>query len=1190
MTAGLKSLVCSLVVMSAAGQSPTRIPAVFVPNHGQAPPHILFTAAADSLQALFEPSRVWLGTGRGWIAKELEGASTASTIVPLEAVPGVVNYLNGSRRAVGIAPYSGISYRDIYGGIHMDYKAANGRLKSEFVVAPRVDPRVILISYPDSELSIAPDGSLLASRGEVTLREEPPIAFQIVGNQRVLVQARYKLTASGSVAFELGRYDATRELIIDPVLTYSTYLGGSRADAATSVAMDSTGAVYVAGWTDSTDLQPNTTPLLRGSGVDTFVLKVNAGGELVFLTILGGSAEDKALGIAVDGTGGNIWVTGSTTSANFPVTLAGNPLRGPMDAFLLRLTPDGRQLAFSGLYGGDQSEIGYGVALDATGNAYIAGETTSNNLPVVPTGTSVFRGQVDGFVVKVTASGTMAYSRYLGGTQTDQIRAIAVDASGRAYITGRTTSADFPLVTPLQVAMRGSMDAFVTKLDATGTVLLYSTFIGGGSGLDLYPEEGTGIAVDSSGRAFVVGTTPSADFPVVSAAQAQYGGGSLDAFVVGLSAAGQALIFGTFIGGSSLDYGTALALDANGIIYFAGYSASSDLPVTATFGPGGSFDAIAGSLTSAGVKTSVVRIGGTGDESGMGIAAGWMESTTIVGSVASLNLPLKDAIQTQNVGGLGAFISRITETRPPQIAPFTPLNITGTTSAMLSLQVTDANGWTDIVSIQWRIGTACEIRYTRASNTFQLLNDAGATYQGSLTSGTNSTIANSQCQVNGINTIVAGSNSTLAVQLHVTLLPAYTGSKAVYVESSDGAASTGWQSVGTWLPSGAPAGLGFNVLPPCRIADTRADQHKTGAFGPPRLSPYVTRNFPIPSSSCGVPSSARVFSFNVTAVPTGPLDFLSTWSAGVPFPGISTLNSPGGLVLANAAVVPAGSDGSIAVVGGQSTDLLIDVNGYFAAPQTGDLLFYPLPPCRVSDTRTTQGKTGAWGPPSLAAYATRDIPLRNTCGVPVTAQAYMLNVTAVPKGQLDFISIWPAGQGYPGVSTLNSVDGSVLANAAIVPAGVNGNITVVSGNPTDLVLDISGYFGPSTGTGGLRLYPLNSCRIMDTRGYGKTGGFGPPHLPAYSTRTVAVRSSGCNVPPEAQAYSLNITAVPMGPLDFLSVWPAGQPYPGVSTLNSPSGRVIANAATVPAGLNGAIHLVSGNPTEVIIDINGYFAP
>jgi hypothetical protein len=192
---------------------------------------------------------------------------------------------------------------------------------------------------------------------------------------------------------------------------------------------------------------------------------------------------------------------------------------------------------------------------------------------------------------------------------------------------------------------------------------------------------------------------------------------------------------------------------------------------------------------------------------------------------------------------------------------------------------------------------------------------------------------------------------------------------------------------------------------------------------------------------------------------------------------------------------------------------------------------------------------------------------------------------------LSFLSIWPADQPYPGVSTLNSNDGSIVANAAIVPAAANGDVQVVAGNVTDFIMDINGYFAAPGGPGALHFYPLTPCRVVDTRsGQGKSGTFGPPALAAYASRDIPLPTSTCNIPAAAQAYSLNFTVVPSGRLDFLSVWPAGKPYPGVSTLNSPKGTTIANAAIVPAGTNGAITVVAGNPTDLIIDINGYFAP
>ena len=248
------------------------------------------------------------------------------------------------------------------------------------------------------------------------------------------------------------------------------------------------------------------------------------------------------------------------------------------------------------LYGGDQAEAAYGVATDASGNVFITGETSSSNLPVLPVATSVSAGQVDAFAAKLSPTGALLYSRYIGGSQVDRARGVAVDSAGQAYITGRTDSGNFPLVAPFQAVKRGGMDAFVTKINATGAALVYSSYLGGSLGSDIFPEEGAAIAVDSAGRAFVSGSTPSDDFPLSNAAQLSYGGGSLDGFVASVSPTGQSLLFSTFMGGAALDYGTGVNLDTSGNAHFAGYSASLDFPsVSASFGPAGGYDAIAGS-------------------------------------------------------------------------------------------------------------------------------------------------------------------------------------------------------------------------------------------------------------------------------------------------------------------------------------------------------------------------------------------------------------------------------------------------------------------------------------------------------------------------------------------------------------------------------------------------------------------
>ncbi|MBS1877474.1 MAG: hypothetical protein JSU00_29955 [Acidobacteria bacterium] len=465
-------------------------------------------------------------------------------------------------------------------------------------------------------------------------------------------------------------------------------------------------------------------------------------------------------------------------------------------------------------------------------------------------------------------------------------------------------------------------------------------------------------------------------------------------------------------------------------------------------------------------------------------------------------------------------------------------------------------------------------------------------------SGTGWTCGTNSCTRSDPLSSISLNNSYPPITVTVDVAPNATSPQVNTVYVSGGGAAPASATDSTQVDTATPTlvpnpsnALAFYPITPCRAADTRASQPKTGAFGPPALVPYVYRDFSITGSGCGVPTTAQAFSLNVTALPPGPLDWLSMWAAGLWYPGVSTLNSPSGTPVANGAIAPAGTNGAITVVAGQATDLILDVNGYFAPQTTDGLLYYSMTPCRVLDTRTTQGKTGLFGPPGLLGYVSRDVPmLSSTCNIPATAQAYALNVTALPSGYLGFVSMWPTGQSYPGTSTLNSWDGNVVANAAVIPAGNNGSITVVAGDPTELILDINGYFAPPA-AGGLHFYPMLPCRVADTRSYQNfAGSFGAPGLAAYSQRSFPITASTCQVPGAAQAYSLNITAVPQGSLDFLSMWPTGGYYSGTSTLNSPAGRTIANAAILPAGASGAITLVVGKPTDVIIDINGYFAP
>ena len=250
------------------------------------------------------------------------------------------------------------------------------------------------------------------------------------------------------------------------------------------------------------------------------------------------------------------------------------------------------------------------------------------------------------------------------------------------------------------------------------------------------------------------------------------------------------------------------------------------------------------------------------------------------------------------------------------------------------------------------------------------------------------------------------------------------------------------------------------------------------------------------------------------------------------------------------------------------------------------LAFVPITPCRVADTRNP---AGAFGGPTMSAGETRNFVIPNSvCNIPSTAAAYALNFTVAPQGSLGYLTVWPTGQSQPLVSTLNSDDGRVKANAAIVPAGTAGGIRVFVTNQTDVVIDISGYFVPSAGTSALAFFSISPCRVADTRN--PNGTLGGPSLIGSQVRDFPVLTSSCGLPASAQAYSLNFTVVPQGGLGFLSVWPTGQTQPFVSTLNADTGAVTANAAIVPAGTNGDISVFATNNTDLVIDVNGYFAP
>ena len=603
-------------------------------------------ATGGGLTAYFLRREVRLRARGEWVHMRFEGAGSTTRIEGVRPLRGRANFLQGApglwHRRVPL--FGAVRYRQLYPGIDMIYGGNGRQLKSEFVVAPGADPSRIRIRYVGTgPPAIEPDGALSLPLGTKRLAEGRPYIYQVLNGVSVTVEGRYLLSRDGAVGFALGRYDTARALIIDPVLSFSMLVGGTGFNAASAIAVDSTGAAYIAGYTAAENL-PTANPEqnFNAGSNDVFVAKLNpAGTELVYCTYFGGSGDDRAYGIAVD-AGGSAYVTGSTMSLNLPMlNAAQSRLAGARNAFIFRLNAAGDMLIFSTYLGGNGADTANAIALDAEGNAYVAGDTTSTNFPATAFQKGL-HGSQDAFVAKIgPAGGQLLYSTYLGGSSTDHGAAIAVDSSGTAFVTGSTYSADFPVANAFQRLIAGGSDAFITRLSSDGNTLLFSTYLGGGGGSTSYPETGQGIALDAQGDACVVGVTSSSDFPLSNALQPQLLG-ELDAFVAKVNSSG-GLLYSTYLGGSGVDIGNAIAVDASGAAYVAGYTYSTDFPVAGGLQTalGGDCDAFLAKLSPNGaVLLYATYLGGNGSDTATGVALDPSGNVYLSGWTFSSNFPV----------------------------------------------------------------------------------------------------------------------------------------------------------------------------------------------------------------------------------------------------------------------------------------------------------------------------------------------------------------------------------------------------------------------------------------------------------------------------------------------------------------------------------------------------------------------
>jgi len=665
-----------------------KLPLYFEANKGQTNEQVRFLARGSRSTLFLTPSEAVLvfthrEVSRTVLRMTFIGANPEPSVVGAEELPGKANYFIGSDPAnwrTDVPTYAKVRYKTVYPGIDLIYYGNQRQLEYDFVVSPGADPRRIRLGFQGADkLEVDAQGDLVLHTATGVIRQRKPVIYQEVEGARREIAGGYVLEGARRVGFRVAAYDAHRPLVIDPALFYSTYLGGSDSDEGFAIAVDTAGNAYVTGSTFSIDF-PTTQgafqTTLASSNGDAFVTKLNSTGSgLVYSTYL-------------------------TFSNNFPITpgafqTSPGPLGNGGSVFVTKLNPMGSALIYSTYLGGFGFQEGLGIAVDAAGNAYVAGRTNSLDFPTTP---GAFQPNFGGcpeltcfenaFVTKLNPIGSaLVYSTYLGGTKNDEATGIALDAAGNAYVTGRTDSSDFP-TSPgaYQTTFSGVLsvygDAFVVKLDPTGSALIYSTYLGG-SGED----GGAGIARDSSGNAYVVGATSSTDFPTTPGAfQTTFGGGEADVFVTKVNPLGSALVYSTYLGGSDHDEGFGIAVDGlpSPNAYLTGATRSTDFPVIPgaiqpAFAGGTGFDVFVTKLDPTGSALIYsTYLGGPDVDYGKAIAVDALPNPNayVTGTTASTTFPTTPgAFQTSFGGGpLGAstdaFVAQITEATVPG-GPFT---------------------------------------------------------------------------------------------------------------------------------------------------------------------------------------------------------------------------------------------------------------------------------------------------------------------------------------------------------------------------------------------------------------------------------------------------------------------------------------------------------------------------------------
>jgi hypothetical protein len=670
-----------------------KLPLRFEVNAGQTDSQVKFLSQGNGYTLFLTPAEAVLGLNnrrskadaesKSLIRMKFSGANPAPQLEGADALPGKSNYLIGndpSKWRQNVASYEKVRYRSVYPGIDLIYYGNQRQLEYDFVVAAGADPQVIRLDFDGArQIRVDDSGDLILNTGDAEVRQHKAVVYQEANGRRQEIASQYALARNGEVSFKIGEYDRSLPLVIDPVLSYATYLGSGDSEDAVSIAVDAAGNAYVTGETYSLDF-PTKNPLQaeNNSFYTAFVTKLNPeGSDLVFSTYLGGTNGASAADIAVDEEG-NICVIGSTLSTDFPTV---NPLQpaiaGAGDFFVAKLNGDGSALIFSTYLGGSSSEYNGSLEVDSEGDISLTGITSSTNFPTVnafqpahadviltpcliPIITCIrtpYSGTEDAFVAKLKGDGSaLVFSTYLGGSRGDDGRDLAIDANGDIYVTGVTGSRNFPTADPLQAENAGNddrnsfYDAFVAKFNANGA-LIYSTYFGGSAN-----DFGRAISLDEAGNIYLLGETRSSNFPTANPLRSTLSGGA-DLYVAKLNRNGSAILYSTYLGGSDYEGAGDLKVDAQGNVYLTGDTTSTDFPTVNAiqsvqspgghcelFTPGSEYspsDIVVAKLDAPG--SSLVYstyLGGNCFEGGASLAIDRFGSVYVTGQTSSPNFPV----------------------------------------------------------------------------------------------------------------------------------------------------------------------------------------------------------------------------------------------------------------------------------------------------------------------------------------------------------------------------------------------------------------------------------------------------------------------------------------------------------------------------------------------------------------------